>query len=280
MSYLHRVTPNKNTTSGIEGKYNEKGQLLDANTKEVLVQGQIDRGHKHGYEERVMRECAERCHMTQKEYSQMMQNSKLYQFESSHNNRTHKFESNNYKQQLHNCFEVIRDFKGKNRNRVIEKYGKSEFTFSKQAKHGKDYFSVKKSDNHLTYNENIIAKYSSIINDNSSHEHSSTMGKSNSIGFGKVGITGGKIGSGLGDSHGGLNSSHNSTGSGHVSSSSGHIGSGGGHGGSSGGHGSSGSGHGSSSGGHGGSGSGHGGSSGGHGGSSGSHGGASGGHGR
>ena len=63
MSYLHRVTPNKDTTSRIEGKYNEKGQLVDANTKEVLVQGKIDTGHKHGYEERVMRECAERCHI-------------------------------------------------------------------------------------------------------------------------------------------------------------------------------------------------------------------------
>lgn len=63
MSYLHRVTPNKDTTSRIEGKYNEKGQLVDANTKEVLVQGKIDKGHKHGYEERVMRECAERCHI-------------------------------------------------------------------------------------------------------------------------------------------------------------------------------------------------------------------------
>lgn len=94
MSYLHRVTPNKATSQNIEAIYNEKGQMLDANTKEVLVQGQIDKGHKHGYEEQAMRVCAERCHMTQKEYNKMMQNPKLYQFESSHNNRSHKFESN------------------------------------------------------------------------------------------------------------------------------------------------------------------------------------------
>ena len=93
MSYLHRVTPNKATSQNIEAIYNEKGQMLDANTKEVLVQGQIDKGHKHGYEEQAMRVCAERCHMTQKEYNKMMQNPKLYQFESSHNNRSHKFES-------------------------------------------------------------------------------------------------------------------------------------------------------------------------------------------
>lgn len=54
MSYLHRVTPNKATSQNIEAIYNEKGQMLDANTKEVLVQGQIDKGHKHGYEEQAM----------------------------------------------------------------------------------------------------------------------------------------------------------------------------------------------------------------------------------
>lgn len=225
MSYLHRVTPNKNTTAEIEGKYNEKGQLLDANTKEVLVQGKIDRGHKHGYEERVMRECAERCHMSQKEYSQMMQNSKLYQFESSHNNRTHEFESNDRKQQLYNCFEVIRDYKGKNRNKAIEKYGESEFTYSKQAK---NLNSAQKSSNNKIAN----VKTSGILNGNSSHGHSSVVGKGNT-GFGKAGHSGGITGGAIG-----------AVGVGHSSSSGGHGGSGGGHGGSSGGHGGSGGGHG------------------------------------
>ena len=41
MSYLHRVTPNKATSQNIEAIYNEKGQMLDANTKEVLVQGRL-----------------------------------------------------------------------------------------------------------------------------------------------------------------------------------------------------------------------------------------------
>lgn len=41
MSYLHRVTPNKATSQNIEAIYNEKGQMLDANTKEVLVFGYI-----------------------------------------------------------------------------------------------------------------------------------------------------------------------------------------------------------------------------------------------
>ena len=134
MSYLHRVTPNKATSQNIEAIYNEKGQMLDANTKEVLVQGQIDKGHKHGYEEQAMRVCAERCHMTQKEYNKMMQNPKLYQFESSHNNRSHKFESKDRMEQLHKCFEVIRDYKGKNRNKAHDKYGKSDFTFSNKSK--------------------------------------------------------------------------------------------------------------------------------------------------
>lgn len=222
MSYLYRVTPNKNTTAEIVGEYNEKRQLLDANTKEVLVQGKIDRGHKHGYEERVMRKCAERCHMTQKEYSRMMQNSKLYQFESSHNNRTHKFESNNHKQQLHNCFEVIRDYKGKNRNKVIEKYGKSEFTYSKQTKHGKNHSPSQKSSNHLLSNKNISVKFSGILNENSSHGHSSAVGKSSSTGSEKAGLSDGKVGclsggySSLSSGHSSPSGSHGDSGGGHV----------------------------------------------------------------
>ena len=225
MSYLHRVAPNKNTSANIEAVYNEKGQMLDANTKEVLVQGQIDKGHKHGYEEQAMRMCAERCHMTQKDYNKMMQNHKLYQFESSHNNRSHKFESTDRMQQLHNCFEVIRDYKGKNRNRIIEKYGKSDFTFDTKSK-----------------TQNISHAQSNISSDKSKSGHSSTSvygSKTSGNGISATGSHGGSLTGGFSGGHG-VSGGSGSTG-GHGNSGNG----GGGHGGSSsGGHGGHGGGHG------------------------------------
>ena len=129
MSYLHRVSPNKTTSSQIQATYKD-GKIVDANTKEPLKAGQIDKGHKAGYEERVMRKCAERVHMSQKDYNRMMQDPRLYQFETSKNNRSHKFESQNYSLQLHNCFEVIRNYKGKNRDKTIDGFEQTPFTFS------------------------------------------------------------------------------------------------------------------------------------------------------
>lgn len=113
MGYLRRVQPNKSTKMQIKAQYNEKGQMLDANTKQVLQKGKIDIGHKKGYEERVMRKAAEKCHMSQKEYNEMMQNPKLYQLEDRHNNRSHLYESKNYSEQIKKCISVIREYKGK-----------------------------------------------------------------------------------------------------------------------------------------------------------------------
>ena len=229
MSYLHRVTPNKATSQNIEAIYNEKGQMLDANTKEVLVQGQIDKGHKHGYEEQAMRVCAERCHMTQKEYNKMMQNPKLYQFESSHNNRSHKFESKDRMEQLHKCFEVIRDYKGKNRNKAQDKYGKSDFTFSNKSK-----------------TTNFGHSQNTVVSDKSQNSHSSyvTVSSKSAIhGTSTTGSPGSSLSGGLTGGHSGIGSS------GSIGGHSGSSGHGGGHG-----NGSSGGGHG----GHGGPGGGHG----------------------
>ena len=224
MSYLHRVTPNKDTTSRIEGKYNEKGQLVDANTKEVLVQGKIDKGHKHGYEERVMRECAERCHMSQKDYNKMMQNPKLYQFESFHNNRTHKFESKDKNLQLHNCFEVIRDYKGKNREKVIEKYGKSDFTYSNRMKNSKNNHVLQKASNKVSSHNNSAVKSGHLVG------KSSSTGLSSSNAMGGISSTGktGHSGAVSGGSHSGISGGHGGSSGGHGGSSGG--GHGGGHG--------------------------------------------------
>ena len=227
MSYLHRVTPNKATSQNIEAIYNEKGQMLDANTKEVLVQGQIDKGHKQGYEEQAMRMCAERCHMTQKEYNKMMQNPKLYQFESSHNNRSHKYESKDRMEQLHKCFEVIRDYKGKNRNKAHDKYGKSDFTFSNKSKTSNlgrsQTISGKSQSSHSSHG--TVSSKSAITGTSTTGSHVSSL---------SGGLTGGHSGIGSSGSIGGhVGSSGHSGGHGSGSSGGGH----GGHGGTGGGHG-------------------------------------------
>ena len=227
MSYLHRVTPNKATSQNIEAIYNEKGKMLDANTKEVLVQGQIDKGHKHGYEEQAMRVCAERCHMTQKEYNKMMQNPKLYQFEYSHNNRSHKFESKDRMEQLHKCFEVIRDYKGQNRNKAHDKYGKSDFTFSNKSKTSNlgrsQTISGKSQSSHSSHG--TVSSQSSITGNSTTGSHDSSL---------SGGLTGGHSGIGSSGSIGGhAGSSGHGGGHGNGSSGGGH----GGHGGTGGGHG-------------------------------------------
>ena len=128
MGHLHRVAPNKNTTQGIKVETDSKGRMLDANTKEVLEPGKMDRGHKYGVEERVMQRCAEKCHMSQKDYRNMMQDSRLYQWESSRNNRSGKFECKDFSVQSHNCMEVIRSYYGKQRTRSMPKFKSTEFS--------------------------------------------------------------------------------------------------------------------------------------------------------
>ena len=118
MGYLHRVVPNKSTTAKIEGVYNDKGQMVDPNTGVVLEPGKIDRGHKYGYEERVMQKCAEKCHMTQKEYGRMMQNPNLYQWEHYSANRGGTYECTDYSVQLDKCFQVIREFREQEKSRI------------------------------------------------------------------------------------------------------------------------------------------------------------------
>ncbi len=217
MSYLHRVAPNQNTTTQIEGKYNSKGQLLDANTSEVLTKGKIDKGHKHGYEERVMRECAERCHMSQKDYNKMMQNPNLYQFESSHNNRTHRFESTDKNLQLHNCFEVIRDYQGKQRNRTVAKYEKSVFTDANLAKSSQNHSialkgrSGKPSGNNGSNQAIVTPSRGMVAMANNGNNFSGRSGSAHGMhGNSGPGVSGGRSGghSGSNGSHGGSAGSH------------------------------------------------------------------------
>lgn len=192
MSYLHRVSPNKITSSQMKGTY-ENGIMVDANTKEPLKAGQIDKGHKAGYEERVMRKYAEKCHMSQKDYNKMMQDPILYHFEISKNNRSHKFESKNYSLQLHNCFEVIRNYQGKNRDGNIKGFEKIAFTHSSKSHTAKTIFSHSNLENATP-----ISAQGKTGNGYSSH------GSSGHYGNGGNGSSGhGGSSSGHGGSHGG-----------------------------------------------------------------------------
>lgn len=128
MGYLRRVVPNKDTTQNIEVETDSEGRMLDANTREILEPGKVDRGHKYGFEERVMQCCAQKCHMSQKDYRNMMQDSRLYQWESSYNNRSGKFECKDFSVQIHNCMEVIRSYCEKQRTRTTPKFKSTEFS--------------------------------------------------------------------------------------------------------------------------------------------------------
>ena len=179
--------------------------MVDANTKEVLKAGQIDKGHKAGYEERVMRKCAEKVHMSQKDYNKMMQDPRLYQFETSKNNRSHKFESKNYSLQLHNCFEVIRNYQGKHRGRNVKGFEKTAFTRPSKSNMTKSNLSHNKQGQARSISSHGKTGTGMGLNSGSSH-----------------GLSGGRSGHGSGGGHGG--SSGHGSGSGGHGGSSGHGG--------------------------------------------------------
>jgi len=204
MSYLHRVSPNKSTSSQIKATYKD-GKMVDANTKEVLKPGQIDKGHKAGYEERVMRKCAEKVHMSQKDYNKMMQDPRLYQFETSKNNRSHKFESKNYSLQLHNCFEVIRNYQSKHRSRKVNGFEKTEFTRPNKSMASKTISQHTKSANRSinSSRSNVLGFNSSGKNGGFSSHNGNIGGRGGAGGHGGSGGHGGIGGHGGAGGHGG-----------------------------------------------------------------------------
>lgn len=235
MGHLKRVTPNKDTTQGIKVEMDSRGRMLDANTKEVLQPGKMDRGHKYGFEERVMQRCAEKCHMSQKDYRKMMQDSRLYQWESSRNNRSGKFECKDYSVQLHNCMEVIRDYRGKQRTRATSKFKPTEYSPR-----------LKSNGRNIAGQKNGNAKTVS-----GARTISGARTASGRFSASKGSLVAASHGNSSGKGHGTTGASHGSTGTGHGGfGGTGHGGFGGaGHGGSSGGGGHGGGGHGGGSGG-------------------------------
>ncbi|MBR4026476.1 MAG: HNH/ENDO VII family nuclease [Lachnospiraceae bacterium] len=120
MPLYSRAQLSKSEKAQVERLYNENNQQIDPNTKKPLQEGKIDLGHKYGYEEKVMQMCAKRCGLTQREYHKMMKNPKLYQWEDTHENRTHKHECKNFKEQIHNCMKVIREYKNSENGKNLE----------------------------------------------------------------------------------------------------------------------------------------------------------------
>lgn len=91
---LHRPYIRSEVRAEVEARAekNEKGQFLDANTKQP-IEGKYDLGHKAGHEFRTEQAKAEKEGLTQEQFNDKMNNSDLYQIEDPSSNRSHQFEA-------------------------------------------------------------------------------------------------------------------------------------------------------------------------------------------
>lgn len=92
---LHRPYIRSEVRAEVEARAekNEKGQFLDANTKQPIG-GKYDLGHKAGHEFRTEQAKAEKEGLTQEQFNDKMNNPDLYQIEDPSSNRSHQFEEN------------------------------------------------------------------------------------------------------------------------------------------------------------------------------------------
>ena len=90
---LHRPYIRKGIREEVErrAEKNEKGQFLDANTKEP-IQGKYDLGHKTGHEHWREALKAEEKGLTQEKFNDFMNNPDFFQIEDPHENRSHAHE--------------------------------------------------------------------------------------------------------------------------------------------------------------------------------------------
>ncbi len=137
MSFYDRAKLSASEKAKVEYAKNDKNQNVDANNKNVLLQkGKIDLGHKYGYEEKVMQKCAKKCGLSQRDYTKMMKNPNLYQWEDRHLNRSHINECKNFREQIHNCMQVIREYRNKEKGKNLQSLKERNFvTLSKIASH-------------------------------------------------------------------------------------------------------------------------------------------------
>ena len=91
---LHRPYIRSEVRAEVEARAekNEKGQFLDANTKQPIG-GKYDLGHKAGHEFRTEQAKAEKEGLTQEQFNDKMNNPDLYQIEDPSSNRSHQFEA-------------------------------------------------------------------------------------------------------------------------------------------------------------------------------------------
>jgi RHS repeat-associated protein len=91
---IKRVKPRKGTLEQVEKNQprNDKGQMIDPNTKKPLKKGQIDLGHKPGEEWRKRKEMHEQRGSTREEVIEAENDPNLYQLEDRSSNRSHKHE--------------------------------------------------------------------------------------------------------------------------------------------------------------------------------------------
>ncbi len=90
---LHRPYIRQNVRAQVEenAEKNEKGQFLDANTKEP-IEGKYDLGHKREHEFWHEKQVAEEEGLTQSEFNDKMNDPDFYQIEDPHENRSHAHE--------------------------------------------------------------------------------------------------------------------------------------------------------------------------------------------
>lgn len=119
---MNRAALSATEKSQVAVSYNSKGQAVDPHTRQPLSKGKIDIGHRYGYEEKALQRCAERCHMTQKQYNQMIKENaqKLFHLEDRTQNRSHKHECKNVREQNRKCMQLIREFKNKSNGKCTQ----------------------------------------------------------------------------------------------------------------------------------------------------------------
>lgn len=93
----NRVKPRKGTLEKVKENQprNEKGEMIDPNTKQPLKEGQIDLGHKPGNEWRTRKAMHKEKGNTRKDVIETENNPNLYHLEDRNSNRSHKYEKNN-----------------------------------------------------------------------------------------------------------------------------------------------------------------------------------------
>ncbi len=106
-----RAQLNEAQKNAVEWTVNNKNQAVDPNTKQPLVKGKIDLGHKFGYEEYAMQKFANRMHLPAKDYHAMMKNPRIYQWEDQHENRSGKHECREFRTQLKNYMNLYREYR-------------------------------------------------------------------------------------------------------------------------------------------------------------------------